>query len=186
MPASGSQPGIIDHENAAMDDRSVAVVFGTRPEVVKLAPVLWALGSASRTIHTGQHYDPALADELLAELGLDAALSASSRWAAPPRGEQLGEAITGCSNAAFADGAACASVVVQGDTNSTLAGALAANACDLPLVHVEAGLRSYDRAMPEEHNRVLTDHLADLCCAPTETSRAQLAAEGIDGAAGSS
>lgn len=161
-----------------MEDRSIAVVFGTRPEVVKLAPVLWSLGDAARTIHTGQHYDPALAAALLAELGVERP-DLQLEVGGTPRGEQLGEAITRLERA-FTDEPP-AVVVVQGDTNSTLAGALAANACGIPLVHVEAGLRSYDRAMPEEHNRVLTDHLADRCCAPTETSREQLAAEGIAG-----
>jgi UDP-N-acetylglucosamine 2-epimerase (non-hydrolysing) len=161
-----------------MRDRSVAVVFGTRPEVVKLAPVLWALGDAARTIHTGQHYDPALADALLAELDL-APPELRLDVGGAPRGEQIGTAITALERAFTAERPEI--VVVQGDTNSTLAGAIAANACRLPLVHVEAGLRSYDRAMPEEHNRVLTDHLADLCCAPTETSATQLAAEGIGG-----
>jgi UDP-N-acetylglucosamine 2-epimerase (non-hydrolysing) len=70
-------------------------------------------------------------------------------------------------------------VIVQGDTNSALAGALAANAEEIPLLHVEAGLRSHDRAMPEEHNRVLIDHLADLCAAPTTRAAEHLAAEGI-------
>ncbi|MER8237565.1 UDP-N-acetyl glucosamine 2-epimerase, partial [Streptomyces sp. NPDC094049] len=70
-------------------------------------------------------------------------------------------------------------VVVQGDTNAALSGALAANARDLPLVHVEAGLRSHDRAMPEEHNRVLIDRLADVLCAATPDNRDLLLAEGI-------
>ncbi|MGZ6978735.1 MAG: non-hydrolyzing UDP-N-acetylglucosamine 2-epimerase [Acidimicrobiia bacterium] len=154
-------------------------MFGTRPEVVKLAPVLWSLGDAARTIHTGQHYDPALADTLMAELGL-AAPSLRLEIGGASRGAQLGEA-TSQLDRAFAEEPPDI-VVVQGDTTSTLAAALAANARRIPLVHVEAGLRSYDRAMPEEHNRVLADHLADLCCAPTETSREQLAAEGITGA----
>jgi UDP-N-acetylglucosamine 2-epimerase (non-hydrolysing) len=161
-----------------MRDHSVAVVFGTRPEVVKLAPVLWALGEQARTIHTGQHYDPALSDSLLAELGLGPpALRLEIGGAS--RGTQLGNAIS-LLDRAFA-AARPDVVVVQGDTNSTLAGAIAANARAIPLVHVESGLRSYDRTMPEEHNRVLTDHLADLCCAPTEHSRENLAVEGIAG-----
>jgi UDP-N-acetylglucosamine 2-epimerase (non-hydrolysing) len=158
---------------------SVAVVFGTRPEVVKLAPVLWALGDRARTIHTGQHYDPALSDALLAELGL-APPGLRLEIGGASRGTQLGTA-TSLLDRAFA-AARPDVVVVQGDTNSTLAGAIAANSLDIPLVHVEAGLRSYDRTMPEEHNRVLTDHLADLCCAPTDTSRKNLEAEGITGA----
>lgn len=161
-----------------MREHNIAVVFGTRPEVVKLAPVIWALGPAARTIHTGQHYDPALADTLMSELGLEPptlrlAVGGSSR------GTQLGEATARLDRAFAAEPPDV--VVVQGDTTSTLAAALAANARAIPLVHVEAGLRSYDRAMPEEHNRIVADHLADLCCAPTETSRAQLAAEGITG-----
>jgi UDP-N-acetylglucosamine 2-epimerase (non-hydrolysing) len=161
-----------------MQRGSVAVVFGTRPEVVKLAPVLWALGGTARTIHTGQHYDPALAAVLLAELGLEPP-ALQLHVGGAPRGAQLGEA-TMLLDREF-ETSAPEVVVVQGDTNTTVAAALAANARNIPLVHVEAGLRSYDRAMPEEHNRVVTDHLADLCCAPTETSRAQLAAEGIEG-----
>lgn len=72
-----------------------------------------------------------------------------------------------------------AAIVVQGDTTSALAGALVANGCDIPLVHVEAGLRSYDRRMPEEHHRKVIDHLADLCCVPNALNHAQLIDEGL-------
>jgi UDP-N-acetylglucosamine 2-epimerase (non-hydrolysing) len=70
-------------------------------------------------------------------------------------------------------------VICHGDTNATLAAALAANSANVPLIHLEAGLRSFDRSMPEEHNRVVADHLADLCLAATDINRANLAAEGI-------
>jgi UDP-N-acetylglucosamine 2-epimerase (non-hydrolysing) len=154
----------------------VAVVLGTRPEVVKLAGVLRLLGAAAVTIHTGQHYDAGLSEVFFGELGLERPRHHLG-VGGTSRGAQIGEA-TRLLDALLADVQPRA-VVVQGDTNATLAGAIAANAREIPLVHVEAGLRSFDRAMPEEHNRVLADHLADLCCAPTEVNRANLAAEGI-------
>lgn len=93
------------------------------------------------------------------------------------RGRQIGDAIRQLDG--YFETCPPAVVVVQGDTNTTLAGALAANARGIPVVHVEAGLRSRDRAMPEEHNRVLTDHLSDICCAPTDVSSSNLKDEGI-------
>jgi UDP-N-acetylglucosamine 2-epimerase (non-hydrolysing) len=155
---------------------SVLVVYGTRPEAVKLLGVIDELGAAARTLHTGQHYSPELAHEFEDALGMRAPDHTLSIGGVS-RGEQIGEATIGIARELRVRPAAA--VVVQGDTNTALAGALAANATETPLVHVEAGLRSFDRAMPEEHNRVVVDHLADLCCAPTETSRSHLDAEGI-------
>jgi UDP-N-acetylglucosamine 2-epimerase (non-hydrolysing) len=154
---------------------AVAMVFGTRPEVVKLAPVAWVLGPSAVTVHTGQHPATAL-EPLYADLGLghpDVALEVARR----PRGRQIGEAVAAVTDALQT--LAPDIVVVQGDTNSTLAGALAADSLDLPVVHVEAGLRSFDRAMPEERNRIVVDHLAALLCAPTPTAAGHLRAEGI-------
>jgi UDP-N-acetylglucosamine 2-epimerase (non-hydrolysing) len=154
----------------------VLVVLGTRPEIVKLGPVISALGPRAVVVHTGQHWDAALSEVFLQQLGVPE----PARFlgiGGGTRGEQIGDA-TRALDAAVAD-LAPAAVVVQGDTNSALAGALAANAREVPLAHVEAGLRSFDRAMPEEHNRVVVDHLADLCLAPTETARANLLAAGI-------
>lgn len=155
---------------------SVAIVFGTRPEAIKLAPIVEALGPAACVVHTGQHYDANMGSNVLDDVGIrrpEVALGVGGS----SRGRQIGDA-TSKLDAQF-----ClhrpAVVVVQGDTNATVAGALAANARDIPLVHVEAGLRSHDRRMPEEHNRVLVDHLADLCCAPTAVNAGHLVAEGI-------
>jgi UDP-N-acetylglucosamine 2-epimerase (non-hydrolysing) len=155
----------------------IAVVFGTRPELIKLSGIVRGLGSRSYAVHTGQHYDPAMSSSFLDELGIgppDTLLDIGGR----SRGHQIGVA-TERLDALFAD-LEPAAVVVQGDTNATVAGAIAANARELPLVHVEAGLRSYDRRMPEEHNRVLVDHLADLCLAPTTGNAENLVREGID------
>ncbi len=153
-------------------------MLGTRPELIKVAPLVRLLGARARVIHTGQHYDENLSGQFLAELRVgepDLRLGVGGR----SRGGQIGEATSQLEAHFHSDPPAV--VVVHGDTNATVAGALAANAAGIPLVHLEAGLRSFDRAMPEEHNRVVADHLSDLCLAPTETNRANLAAEGIGG-----
>ncbi|MGF1426154.1 non-hydrolyzing UDP-N-acetylglucosamine 2-epimerase [Kitasatospora sp. LaBMicrA B282] len=165
-----------DRGNSSFEG-SIAFVLGTRPEIVKLAPVARQFPENARVAYTGQHYDPALSDVFFAECGMrrpDALLDVGGR----SRGAQIGRA-TDALDALFARRRPAA-VVVQGDTNATLAGALAANAHGIPLVHVEAGLRSFDRAMPEEHNRVMVDHLADLLCAATVGNVANLLAENID------
>ncbi len=155
----------------------VTVVLGTRPELIKLAPIINLLGSDTMVVHTGQHDHEQMSARIAATFGIPLQHLTTRREYAQGRGSQLGDMVTALDRRLRADPPAV--VVVQGDTTSALAGALAANHADLPLVHVEAGLRSFDRAMPEEHNRVLIDHLAGLCCAPTELNRANLRAEAI-------
>ncbi|MGC8634406.1 MAG: non-hydrolyzing UDP-N-acetylglucosamine 2-epimerase [Candidatus Limnocylindrales bacterium] len=158
----------------------LACVVGTRPQIIKAAAAWPALHLRYHVtlIDTGQHYDEELAGHFFGELRL------------PPPAHQLGVGSGSPTRqiAAMLDrlepillDAHPDAVVVFGDTNSTLAGALAAAKLELPLVHVEAGLRSFDRRMPEEQNRVVTDHLADLLCAPDEMAAANLRAEGIGG-----
>lgn len=155
---------------------SIVVVLGTRPEIIKLAFVIKGLGDSAKILHTGQHYD-----ETLSRLFLDAfELPDPARYldiGGKSRAAQVGMAIQTLGEIFEDDPPEV--IVVQGDTNTTLAGAIAANAYDVPLVHVEAGLRSHDRRMPEEHNRVLTDHLADLLCAPTPVAVSNARGEGI-------
>ncbi|MHA6760167.1 non-hydrolyzing UDP-N-acetylglucosamine 2-epimerase [Streptacidiphilus sp. PAMC 29251] len=154
-----------------------AVVLGTRPELIKLAPVMRELTGRVRLLHTGQHYDSQLSGAFLEEYGLPEP-ERTFTVGGLPRTAQIAAAAREL-DTLFAEDPPQA-VVVQGDTNATLSGALAANGRGIPLVHVEAGLRSFDRRMPEEHNRVLTDHLADLLCAATGANAANLRAEGID------
>lgn len=155
----------------------VSVVVGTRPEIIKLAPIVAELGADAQVVYTGQHYDDQLAGSFFDVFGMprpDAVVSVGGHT----RGEQIGLAVSGLSQRWTQQPPDV--VVVQGDTNTALAGGLAANAVEVPLVHVEAGLRSFDRAMPEEHNRVLIDHISDLLLAPTHISEQNLLAERID------
>jgi UDP-N-acetylglucosamine 2-epimerase (non-hydrolysing) len=155
---------------------SIAVVLGTRPEIVKLAHVIRLLGPSARVVHTGQHYDDQLSEIFLRVFELpepDVHIGVGGQT----RGAQIGSAVSALD--AYLERDPPSAIIVQGDTNASLAGAIAANAREIPLVHVEAGLRSFDRRMPEEHNRVLTDHLSDLLCAPTSVAEKNLADEGI-------
>jgi UDP-N-acetylglucosamine 2-epimerase (non-hydrolysing) len=163
-------------QGAALAGR-IAFVLGTRPEIVKLAALIRLFADDAAVVHTGQHYDEQMSGAFFTDCGL-AGPDVMLRIGGLSRAAQIGRAVHELGEL-FAEHRPAA-VLVQGDTNSALAGALAANALEIPLVHVEAGLRSRDRAMPEEHNRVLIDHLADLLCAPTPENAANLRAEGID------
>ncbi len=154
----------------------ILVVAGTRPEAVKLAGVVRALGDRAVLAHTGQHYDEAMWESVRREVGLPEP-QVRIEVGGSHRGIQIGTATSALTRHLLEH--PMAGVVVQGDTNSTLAGALAANATGTLLVHVEAGLRSDDPTMPEESNRVLVDRIADLCCAPAESNAARLRAEGV-------
>jgi UDP-N-acetylglucosamine 2-epimerase (non-hydrolysing)/UDP-GlcNAc3NAcA epimerase len=158
----------------------ILTIVGNRPQFIKAAAVSGPLRAEHEEllVHTGQHYDDALSEVFFRELGL----------ARPER--ELG--IGGGSNTSQTARMLAAlepllgeirpdAVLVYGDTNSTLAGALAAAQARIPVVHVEAGMRSFDRAMPEELNRVLTDHLSDLLLCSSETAAENLAEESAFG-----
>jgi UDP-N-acetylglucosamine 2-epimerase (non-hydrolysing) len=160
--------------NAAEPSDRHVVVFGTRPEAVKLAPVIEALDGRAFVVHTGQHYDAELAGTFGERIGL-APPSVQFQIGGARRSAQVGAATRALVELLGTVGAR--SLIVQGDTNSALAGALAAHRLSIPLVHVEAGLRSNDRAMPEEHNRIVIDHLSALACAPTQHAADTLRSE---------
>ncbi len=157
----------------------VLSVVGARPQLVKLAPIAAALTAADChhvIVHTGQHYDADLSDVFFTGLGIpdpDVHLGIGSG----SHGVQTGKTLAALDPVLQAE--APDWVLVYGDTNSTLAGALSAVKMHLPVAHLEAGLRSFNRRMPEEHNRVLTDHAADLLLAPTEEAVRHLTDEGL-------
>lgn len=154
-------------------------VVGARPQFVKLAPIHKAAVAASVDhviVHTGQHYDPMLSDVFFDDLGIgtpDVHLGVGSGSHGVQTGAMLG-ALDAVLDEHRPDW-----VLVYGDTNSTVAAALSAVKMHIPVAHLEAGLRSFNRRMPEEHNRVLTDHAADLLLAPTEVAVQHLAKEGL-------
>jgi UDP-N-acetylglucosamine 2-epimerase (non-hydrolysing) len=159
----------------------ISIILGTRPEIIKMSPVIRACERQNAdldffNLHTGQHYSYTMDRVFFEQLGLPAArynLDVGSGT----HGEQTAKILRGVEQVLQKEQPDI--VLVEGDTNTVLAGALAATKLHIKVGHVEAGLRSYDKQMPEEVNRVLTDHCSDYLFAPTETARKILLDEGV-------
>lgn len=157
----------------------VLSIVGARPQFVKVAPVHQAISRRNEhsILHTGQHYDYQMSQVFFEELDIPAPdhyLGVGSG----SHGEQTGKMLEAIESVLVKEQPDVA--IVYGDTNSTLAGALAAAKLNVPIAHVEAGLRSYRRSMPEEINRVLTDHISNVLFCPSQVSELNLLKEGID------
>ncbi|MDX1942585.1 MAG: UDP-N-acetylglucosamine 2-epimerase (non-hydrolyzing) [Saprospiraceae bacterium] len=163
-----------------MNQGSLLFVVGARPNFIKIAPICMVLQKKGnipfKIVHTGQHYDYAMSDVFFDELNIpnpDFHLSIGSGNHGKQTGEMMGKLEELCTDHAFS------AIIVIGDVNSTLAGALVGAKLRIPVVHVESGLRSFNRAMPEEINRVATDHVSDLLFAPTQLAMENLKNEGL-------
>jgi UDP-N-acetylglucosamine 2-epimerase (non-hydrolysing) len=165
----------------ALPRNAVLCVVGARPNFMKIAPIMHAFGSsaggrAAALVHTGQHYDKEMKDAFFTQLGIpepDVDLGVGSGSHAVQTAEVMKRfepVVDACQPAA---------VLVVGDVNSTIACALVAAKKGVPVIHVEAGLRSFDRTMPEEINRVLTDQISDLLFTTENSARENLHREGI-------
>jgi UDP-GlcNAc3NAcA epimerase len=160
--------------------RKLVTIVGARPQFIKAFALSRALEAARDfneiLVHTGQHFDPNMSDVFFDELGIPPPTYQFSVDAREP-GAATAQMLTAIEDALFAEKPDA--VIVYGDTNSTLAGALAAAKQNIPLVHIEAGMRSFDRRMPEEVNRIVADHLSDLLLCVTNHAVENLAREGI-------
>jgi len=158
----------------------VLTILGARPQFIKAAAVSHAIHRARDIeeviVHTGQHHDKSMSDIFFNELGIPEP-NHHLGIAGGGHGEMTGRMMAALEPVIQAENPDW--VLVYGDTNSTLAGALTAAKLHVPIAHVEAGLRSFNRRMPEEVNRVLTDHCADLLLTPTRAATANLLAEGV-------
>ncbi len=163
-----------------MSNIRIATVVGARPQFIKAAPLSLELAQNADiqeiSIHTGQHFDANMSDVFFTELALPAP-AYNLGIGGGSHAKMTGDMLAAIERILLDE--APSAVLVYGDTNSTLAGGLAAAKLNIPVIHVEAGLRSFNRQMPEEINRVLVDHLSTLLFCPTSTSVQNLKNEGI-------
>ncbi len=158
----------------------IVVLAGARPNFMKVAPLMEVLSTDHELdpilVHTGQHYDHNMSGQFLKDLGLPEARY-NLRVGCGTHAQQTGEVMKRLEPILVEEGAAA--ILVVGDVNSTMAGALAAAKLGIQIVHVEAGLRSFDRTMPEEINRIVTDSISDLLLVTEESGRVNLLREGV-------
>lgn len=163
----------------------IGVLVGTRPGIIKMAPIVHELrrrGIDHRVFHTGQHFSPGMDEVIMADVCLPSPDFRITRPSdAVSHAQQTAYMLVGLESALVESGVDV--FLVCGDANTNLAGALAARKLDLTVGHVESGLRSEDWRMPEEHNRVMIDHISELLFAPTETAKQNLLADGVRGQA---
>ena len=158
---------------------ALGIILGTRPEIIKMAPIIRLCEEKSvpyYLLHTGQHYSYEMDQTFFRDLELPEP-RINLNVGSGTHAEQTASILVGVEKTLQKKDTGVA--LVQGDTNTVLAGALAASKLHIPVGHVEAGLRSFDRTMPEEINRVVADHLSDFLFAPTEESKSNLLKEGI-------
>ncbi len=158
---------------------NIAIILGTRPEIIKMSPIIRACERLKLDyfiLHTGQHYSYNMDRIFFEQLELPEP-KYNLNVGSGTHAEETGRMLLGIEKVLVREKPEV--VLVEGDTNTVLAGALAATKLGIKVGHVEAGLRSYDRSMPEEINRILTDHCSDYLFAPTEKSKTILLAEGI-------
>lgn len=158
--------------------RKIAIVVGARPQFIKHAPVERALKNDFElvSIHTGQHYDERMSNVFFDQLNMNAP-DYMLQVGSGTHGKMTGLMLEKIEEVLMHEKPDA--TLVYGDTNSTLAGALAASKLNIPVIHIEAGLRSFNRTMPEEVNRIMTDHISSLLFAPTQLAVTNLKNEGI-------
>ncbi|MEO9277718.1 MAG: UDP-N-acetylglucosamine 2-epimerase (non-hydrolyzing) [Nitrososphaera sp.] len=162
----------------------IAIVMGTRPEIIKLSSIIKLLDKKNSTvIFTGQHYDYNMSMQFMDELKIrkpDYSMKLTKlQNTTTDRATQIGEIVLNL--AKIISKISPDTVIVQGDTNTVLAAAITGIKCSVPVSHVEAGLRSYDWRMPEEHNRIAVDHISEFLFAPTEQAKKTLKNEKVHG-----